>query len=93
MKGRLVVGEVGAGPRVSAEMETVLMTLGFVFVLETVVAVLTRVWFAHSVHSVNFTLVSRDDKTDLNLAMTHSSSSSLSNLFGFFGQHSQMKTP
>lgn len=41
-------------------MKTVLMSLRFVFVLETVMTVLTRVWFTHSVDSVTLTLVSRD---------------------------------
>ena len=60
VKGGFVVGEVGTRPGVAAEVEAVLVPLGFVFVLEPVLAVLTRIWFTQSVDSGNVTLESRD---------------------------------
>lgn len=43
MEGGVDAGEGGAGPRVAAEVEGVLVPLGFVLVLEAVVAVLALV--------------------------------------------------
>lgn len=51
MEGGLEILEGGAGPRVTAEMEGVLVALGFVFVFETVVAVLACVLLFHLVGS------------------------------------------
>lgn len=49
MEGGLEASEGGAGPGVAAEMEGVLVALGFVFVLEPVVAILACVLFFHLV--------------------------------------------
>lgn len=51
MEGGLEILEGGAGPRVTAEMEGILVALGFVLVFETVVAVLTCVLLFHLVGS------------------------------------------
>jgi hypothetical protein len=51
MEGGLEILEGGTGPRVTAEMKGVLVALGFVFVFETVIAVLTCVLLFHLVGS------------------------------------------
>jgi len=49
VKGSLEAWEGGAGPGVAAEMERVLVAFGFIFVFESVVAVLTCVLLFHLV--------------------------------------------
>ena len=75
MEGGFDAGKVCARPGVPSEVETVLMALGFVFVLETVVAVLTHVRFSHPMDTNDFVLDSRDNDGQVRIASTYSSSS------------------
>lgn len=47
VKGCLVVREGRAGPRMASQMQGILMSLCFILVFETVVAIQTRVLFLH----------------------------------------------
>ena len=91
MKGSLEAWEGSAGPGVAAEMERVLVAFGFVFVFESVVAVLTCVLLFHLV-SPEVALVGWLLKS-VWWARSYRRSSGLSNFLGFLGQQSQMYRP
>lgn len=58
MEGRLVARESGTRPRMAAEMERVLMSFGFVLVLEALVAVSAKVLLFHLMCPVELIRVS-----------------------------------
>ena len=64
------------------------MTFSLVFVLETIVAVLTRVLLFRFVVSVFCT---KSALSTCDRVLTHLNSCSVSNFLGFLGQHAQMK--
>jgi hypothetical protein len=66
------------------------MAFCLILVREAIITKLTFVWFLHTMHPKTIVLVG---STRLSRLQTYFSSSMVSNFFGFFGQHLQMKAP
>ena len=62
MEGRLHAGQSGARPRMSTEMQRVLVPLGLVLVFEPVRTVLALVLFFHGVQAIEHQRLARDAK-------------------------------
>jgi hypothetical protein len=92
MEGGVNASQGLTRPRVAAEVQAVLMSLGLVLVLEAVWAVLALVLLLHCVKAARVS-AARGKGGGKGRAGTYSSSSLVSNFFGFFGQHSQTKKP
>jgi hypothetical protein len=75
---------------VAAEVETVLVAFGFIFVLKAVIAVGTCVLFFHFVRAWGCQYGFCQGKR---ISGPYRRSSGLSNFLGFFGQQSQMNRP
>lgn len=89
MKSGAIVGQRGAGPGMTPEVEGILMPFSLIFVLEAIFAILAFILLLLFMRTTRIESVAEM----LKVLGTHFSSSSVSNFFGFFGQHSQINTP
>lgn len=85
MESVYVARERGAGPGVAAEVEGVLVALGFIFVLEAVLAVCAFVLLLGLVGAGNELVHNMTENKGFG---TYASASSVSNFLGFLGQQS-----